>query len=85
MTATNAVVEGPTRRAERSEHWRQLGELLTARYMADEQGQAYAQLTAERPSFLVEITPLQITSWRGARGTAATTFPSRRSRRRRLL
>src|SRR6266542_5904049 len=40
MTATAAVVEGPTRRAERSEHWRQLGELLTARYMADEQGQA---------------------------------------------
>ncbi len=65
MTATAAVVEGPTRRAERSEHWRQLGELLTARYMADEQGQAYAQLTAERPRFLVEITPLQITSWRG--------------------
>jgi hypothetical protein len=33
--------------------------------MADEQGQAYAELTAERPRFLVEITPLQITSWRG--------------------
>jgi nitroimidazol reductase NimA-like FMN-containing flavoprotein (pyridoxamine 5'-phosphate oxidase superfamily) len=65
MTATAAVVEGPTTRADRSEGWRQLGQLLSARYMADEQGQAYAELTAERPRFLVEITPLQITSWRG--------------------
>ena len=51
--------------ADRSERWRQLGQLLSARYMADEQGQAYAELTAERPRFLVEITPLQVTSWRG--------------------
>ena len=65
MTASAAVVEGPTRRADRSKRWRQLGLLLSARYMADEQGQAYAELTAERPRFLVEITPLQVTSWRG--------------------
>jgi nitroimidazol reductase NimA-like FMN-containing flavoprotein (pyridoxamine 5'-phosphate oxidase superfamily) len=65
MTATATVVEGPTRRANRGERWCQLGLLLSARYMADEQGQAYAELTAERPRFLIEITPLQITSWRG--------------------
>jgi hypothetical protein len=65
MTATAAVVEGSTRRADRGERWRQLGLLLSARYMADERGQAYAELTAERPRFLVEITPLQVTSWRG--------------------
>jgi hypothetical protein len=65
MTATAVVVEGPTRRAARSERWRQLGLLLSARYMADEQGRAYAELTAERPRFLVQITPQQVTSWRG--------------------
>jgi hypothetical protein len=33
--------------------------------MADEPGQAYAKETADRPRFLVEITPTQITTWRG--------------------
>jgi hypothetical protein len=65
MTATAAVVEGPVRRADGSPRWRQIDELLVRRYMADEAGRAYAQLTAERPRFLVEITPVQVTSWRG--------------------
>jgi hypothetical protein len=54
------------RRGQGSERWRhQLDRLLVARYMADERGQAYAQETADRPRFLVEITPVQVTSWRG--------------------
>jgi nitroimidazol reductase NimA-like FMN-containing flavoprotein (pyridoxamine 5'-phosphate oxidase superfamily) len=65
MTATAAVVEGPIRRAQGSQRWRDLDRLLVARYMADEAGRAYAQETAERRRFLVEITPVQITSWRG--------------------
>ena len=65
MTATAAVVEGPLPLAGRSERWRQVGESMAARYMAGEGGRAYAQLTAERPRFLVEITPVQITSWSG--------------------
>jgi nitroimidazol reductase NimA-like FMN-containing flavoprotein (pyridoxamine 5'-phosphate oxidase superfamily) len=65
MTATAAVVEGPAIRAQGSQRWHQLDRLLKGRYMADAAGQAYAQLTADRPRFLVEITPLQITSWRG--------------------
>ncbi len=65
MTGTAAVVEGPVRRGDGTERWHRIDELLVARYMADEQGRAYAQLTAERPRFLVEITPSQITSWRG--------------------
>jgi nitroimidazol reductase NimA-like FMN-containing flavoprotein (pyridoxamine 5'-phosphate oxidase superfamily) len=66
MTATAAVVEGPVRRGQASERWRlQLDRLLVARYMADERGQAYAQETADRPRFLVELTPVQVTSWRG--------------------
>jgi nitroimidazol reductase NimA-like FMN-containing flavoprotein (pyridoxamine 5'-phosphate oxidase superfamily) len=65
MTATARVVEGPVRRADGSERWHQIDKLLVARYMADEPGRAYAQLTAERPRFLIEITPAQITSWAG--------------------
>lgn len=65
MTATAAVIEGPVAPDDRSASWRRIGDLLTARYMADTPGQAYAQLTAERPRLLVEITPVQITSWRG--------------------
>jgi nitroimidazol reductase NimA-like FMN-containing flavoprotein (pyridoxamine 5'-phosphate oxidase superfamily) len=66
MTATAAVVEGPVLRAQGSERWRsQLDRLLVARYMADERGQAYAQATAERRRYLVEIIPVQVTSWRG--------------------
>jgi nitroimidazol reductase NimA-like FMN-containing flavoprotein (pyridoxamine 5'-phosphate oxidase superfamily) len=65
MTATASVVEGPTPRAGGSERWRQIDPLLKSRYMADEEGQAYATLTSERPRYLVEITPRQITSWRG--------------------
>jgi nitroimidazol reductase NimA-like FMN-containing flavoprotein (pyridoxamine 5'-phosphate oxidase superfamily) len=65
MTATAAVVEGPIVRAQGSPRWRELDVLLKSRYMADEQGRAYAELTADRPRFLVEITPVEITSWRG--------------------
>jgi nitroimidazol reductase NimA-like FMN-containing flavoprotein (pyridoxamine 5'-phosphate oxidase superfamily) len=65
MTATAAVVEGPVVRAQGSERWRRLDRLLVERYMADEPGRAYARLTAERPRYLVELTPVQITSWRG--------------------
>jgi nitroimidazol reductase NimA-like FMN-containing flavoprotein (pyridoxamine 5'-phosphate oxidase superfamily) len=65
MTATAHVVEGPTPRGQGSDLWRRIDPLLTARYMADEQGRAYAELTAERPRFLVEITPVRITTWRG--------------------
>jgi nitroimidazol reductase NimA-like FMN-containing flavoprotein (pyridoxamine 5'-phosphate oxidase superfamily) len=65
MTATATVVEGPVRRAEGSARWRGIDELLVARYMADAPGRAYAQETADRPRFLVEIAPIQITSWAG--------------------
>jgi nitroimidazol reductase NimA-like FMN-containing flavoprotein (pyridoxamine 5'-phosphate oxidase superfamily) len=65
MSATALVVEGPVQRADGSQHWRRIDERLKARYMADEAGRAYAQLTAERPRFLVEITPTQVTSWGG--------------------
>ena len=66
MTAAARVVEGPVRRGQGSEFWRnELDRLLVARYMADEGGQRYRELTAERLRFLVEITPVQVTSWRG--------------------
>jgi len=65
MTATAAVVDGPVPRAHGGERWRALDHLLSARYMADDEGRAYAELTANRPRFLVEITPVQTTSWRG--------------------
>jgi nitroimidazol reductase NimA-like FMN-containing flavoprotein (pyridoxamine 5'-phosphate oxidase superfamily) len=65
MTATAVVVEGPILRAQGSAIWRELDRLLVARYMADAPGRAYAEQTRERPRFLVEISPLQITSWRG--------------------
>ena len=65
MTATAAIVEGPVVRAQGSPRWQELDVLLKSRYMADEQGRAYAELTADRPRFLVEITPVEITSWRG--------------------
>jgi nitroimidazol reductase NimA-like FMN-containing flavoprotein (pyridoxamine 5'-phosphate oxidase superfamily) len=65
MTASAAVVEGPVPRAQGSERWAKLDRLLKARYMSDGPGRAYAELTADRPRFLVEMTPVQITSWRG--------------------
>ena len=65
MTATAKAIEGPTPRGQGSDLWRRLNTLLSARYMADDVGRAYAELTAERPRFLVEITPVRITSWRG--------------------
>jgi hypothetical protein len=65
MTATAAVVEGPVVRAAGSARWHDLDPLLSARYMADSAGRAYAELTADRPRFLVELTPVQITSWSG--------------------
>ena len=65
MTARASIIEGPALRAEGSGFWRSLDPLLVARYMADAEGQAYRQQTADRPRYLVEITPFQITSWRG--------------------
>ena len=65
MTATATVVDGPVPRAQGGERWRSLDHLLAARYMSDAEGRAYAELTANRPRFLVEITPVQITTWRG--------------------
>jgi nitroimidazol reductase NimA-like FMN-containing flavoprotein (pyridoxamine 5'-phosphate oxidase superfamily) len=65
MTATARVAEGPVRRADGSAHWGLIDERLKARYMADESGQAYAELTAERPRFLIVLTPIQVTSWGG--------------------
>ena len=65
MTARARVVEGPTLREGQSARWRAIGQSLTDRYMADQAGQAYAQLTADRPRVLVEIEPLQVTTWSG--------------------
>jgi hypothetical protein len=65
MTATAAIVEGPVPRGQGSARWRQLDQLLVGRYMSDAPGQAYAQLTADRPRYLVELTPVQVTTWSG--------------------
>ena len=65
MTAQAAVIEGPVVRAQGSPRWRELDRLLVGRYMADAAGEAYRQLTADRPRYLVELTPLQVTTWRG--------------------
>jgi hypothetical protein len=65
MTAHAAILEGPIPRSQGSPRWQELNRLLGARYMADQYGRAYAELTADRPRFLVEITPVQVTSWRG--------------------
>ena len=65
MTARALLVEGPVVRAKASAFWQSLDPVLVSRYMADEQGQAYRELTADRPRYLVEIAPIQITSWRG--------------------
>jgi nitroimidazol reductase NimA-like FMN-containing flavoprotein (pyridoxamine 5'-phosphate oxidase superfamily) len=65
MTATAAVVEGPVPRAQGSALWRQLDQSLVARYMSDAPGQLYAELTADRPRYLVELTPAQVTTWSG--------------------
>ncbi len=65
MTATATILEGPIPRARGSQRWQDLNRLLVARYMADAAGSAYAELTAERPRYLVEITPVQASSWRG--------------------
>jgi nitroimidazol reductase NimA-like FMN-containing flavoprotein (pyridoxamine 5'-phosphate oxidase superfamily) len=65
MTALARIVEGPTARRQGSERWQELDRLLVAKYMSDAEGRAYADLTAERPRFLVELTPVQATSWRG--------------------
>jgi nitroimidazol reductase NimA-like FMN-containing flavoprotein (pyridoxamine 5'-phosphate oxidase superfamily) len=65
MTATAAVVEGPVPRAQGSERWHALDRLLVARYMSDDEGRAYRLETADRPRYLVELTPVQVTTWRG--------------------
>jgi nitroimidazol reductase NimA-like FMN-containing flavoprotein (pyridoxamine 5'-phosphate oxidase superfamily) len=64
-TGLARIVEGPSPLGGRSELWREIGQRMGALYMADARGQAYAQLTAERPRFLVEIEPRQTTTWRG--------------------
>jgi nitroimidazol reductase NimA-like FMN-containing flavoprotein (pyridoxamine 5'-phosphate oxidase superfamily) len=65
MTATAAVIEGPVLRAQGSPRWQALDVVLKSKYMADAEGRAYAELTADRPRYLVEITPVDVTSWRG--------------------
>ncbi len=65
MTALARVVEGPVPLAGRSDRWRAIGAVLQQKYMGSERGQAYAQLTASRPRVLVEIEPVQTTTWRG--------------------
>lgn len=65
MTAMARVVEGPVKRGDGSAGWAQIDVRLKARYMADAAGRAYAELTADRPRYLIEITPVQITSWAG--------------------
>jgi nitroimidazol reductase NimA-like FMN-containing flavoprotein (pyridoxamine 5'-phosphate oxidase superfamily) len=65
MTATATVVEGPVPRAQGSERWHALDQLLVARYMSDDEGRAYRQETADRPRYLVELAPVQVTTWRG--------------------
>ncbi len=65
MTATAAIVEGPIVRANGSPRWRALDKLLVAKYMSDAEGEAYRQATADRPRYLVELTPVQVTTWRG--------------------
>jgi len=65
MTATALIVEGPVKRAAGSQRWGRIDAHLKARYMADAPGRAYAELTADRPRFLVELTPVQVTTWAG--------------------
>jgi len=65
MTGWARVVEGPTTLSGRSERWRTIAAKMTSRYMADERGQAYAKLTAERPRCLIEMVPEEIITWRG--------------------
>jgi hypothetical protein len=65
MTATAAIVEGPVPRGDGSTRWGLIDRQLKAKYMSDAFGRDYAQLTADRPRFLVELTPTQITSWTG--------------------
>jgi hypothetical protein len=65
MTATASILEGPIPRALGSQRWQDLNQMLVARYMSDAGGRAYAELTADRPRYLVELTPVQISSWRG--------------------
>ena len=64
-TGRAGIIEGPSPLGGRSERWREVGQRMGALYMADARGRAYAELTAERPRYLVEIEPLQITSWSG--------------------
>jgi hypothetical protein len=52
-------------RAHGSARWRQLDRLQVARYISDPPGQPYAELTATRPRYLVDLTPLQVTTWSG--------------------
>jgi nitroimidazol reductase NimA-like FMN-containing flavoprotein (pyridoxamine 5'-phosphate oxidase superfamily) len=64
-TGLARIVEGPSPLAGRSERWREVGQRMVDLYMADARGRAYAQLTAERPRYLIEIEPSQIATWRG--------------------
>ena len=65
MTALAAVIEGPVLRAGGSPLWQQLDEVLVSRYMSDAAGAAYRAQTADRLRYLVELTPVQITTWSG--------------------
>jgi len=65
MTAMAKIVEGPVLRRDGSQRWQELDRMLVAKYMADAEGRTYAESTAERARVLIEITPVQTTSWRG--------------------
>src|SRR5262245_17500537 len=64
-TGLARIVEGPSPLAGRSDLWHAVGQRMGALYMADARGRAYADLTAERPRYLVEIEPVQIATWGG--------------------
>ena len=65
MFGPATIVEGPVALAGRGERWRIVGASMAARYMADERGLAYAKQTAERPRYLIEVAPTEITTWQG--------------------
>ncbi|MGH2461333.1 MAG: pyridoxamine 5'-phosphate oxidase family protein [Chloroflexota bacterium] len=65
LTGSAAIVEGPIGLAGQSERWRVVGASMAERYMADARGQTYAKQTAERPRYLIEVVPTEITTWQG--------------------
>jgi nitroimidazol reductase NimA-like FMN-containing flavoprotein (pyridoxamine 5'-phosphate oxidase superfamily) len=65
LTGLARIAEGPAPLAGGTDLWRGVLANMTARYMADTRGQAYADLTAQRPRILVEVAPREIVTWHG--------------------